>query len=156
MSVINFMPMVSKRRLFPEIEERINELLLDAIAKITDKNEVEQLLNDFFTKTERIMFSKRLAIAVLLLKEYDFKTISKTLKVSSSTIMRVNYLIKDKNSYFNKLAKKIIQKEQSEESSHNFWYSVESASVTLHRGNWGERRKQIEAEHRAFKRRHVI
>jgi uncharacterized protein YerC len=150
------MPMVSKHQLFPEIEERIKELLLDAIAKITDKKEVEQLLNDFFTKTERIMFGKRLAIAVLLLKKYDFKSISKTLKVSSSTIMRVNYLVKDKNSYFYKLANRIIQKEQSEETSHNFWYSVESVSVTLQRGNWKERRAQIEKEHREFKRRYVI
>jgi hypothetical protein len=55
-----------------------------------------------------------------------------------------------------KLVEDIIAKEKKEETSHNFWYSVESASVTLHHGNWGTRRAQIEKEHKEFKRKHIV
>lgn len=43
-------------------------------------------LNDLLTRTEKTMIAKRLAIAVLLTKGYDYRSISSTLKVSATTI----------------------------------------------------------------------
>lgn len=44
------------------------------------------LLGDLLTRTEKIMIAKRLAIAVLLAKGYDYRSIINILKVSFTTI----------------------------------------------------------------------
>lgn len=83
------MPQVSKRYLATDIGKRIFEVFEKTLIDLRDKNEVKNFIADIFTPTERIMFSKRLAIAVLLTKGYDYRTISSILKVSFATINSV-------------------------------------------------------------------
>ncbi len=49
--------------------------------------------DDLLTPTERIMFSKRLAVIYMLTKGYTFGAIQETLRVSPSTVARVWSLI---------------------------------------------------------------
>lgn len=81
---------VSKRRIDPEIEERIFEIFWDYLAKIRNTQDIQEFLISLLSFTEQMMLSKRLAIAVLLAKGYNYEAIDETLKVSKSTIATVH------------------------------------------------------------------
>ncbi|MCX6794071.1 MAG: Trp family transcriptional regulator [Candidatus Gottesmanbacteria bacterium] len=69
-------------------------MFVDVIAEAQSSADVQSLLADFFTYTERIMLPKRLCIAYLLLKKYDQRAIASYLKVSFTTINRVSTALK--------------------------------------------------------------
>ncbi|MEK7611600.1 MAG: Trp family transcriptional regulator [Patescibacteria group bacterium] len=83
------MPQVSRNKPHPDIGRRMFELLYKALAEAKKEKEVRDLLQDLITPTERVMLAKRLAIAVLLAKGYDYRQTSFILKVSYGTIGRV-------------------------------------------------------------------
>jgi len=80
------MPHVSKNKLDNKTLYQISEKLFEAVKHLKHEKEVSQFFNDLLTKTERIMLAKRLAIVVMLEAGYPFRVISRTLKVSESTI----------------------------------------------------------------------
>jgi uncharacterized protein YerC len=83
------MPQISKYPLDKQIEVRVKELLDDGLASLNSRDDIERFLIDLLTPTEKIMLSKRVAIAMLLANNYDYRQISKILKVSTSTIRTV-------------------------------------------------------------------
>ncbi len=88
------MSQVSRRHLDAVIEKRIYEIFVEIIRDLQTTTEVQSLLKDFFTPTERIMLPKRLCIAFLLLKSYDYRTIASYLKVSFTTVNKVSNSLK--------------------------------------------------------------
>jgi Trp operon repressor len=88
------MTQISKRQLDKRTQERIYKIFIEVIAEAQSTTDVQSLLTDFFTYTERIMLPKRLCIAYLLLKGYDHRAISSYLKVSFTTINRVSTALK--------------------------------------------------------------
>lgn len=71
---------------------KVEEMIVDlcqAIALTNDKKEAAELLTDLLGKQELEMISKRLRIAELLLENMTYEEINKELKVSFSTIARV-------------------------------------------------------------------
>lgn len=110
------MAQVSKYQVSASVYKRIAEILLKTLAKIRTHEEAELFLNDLLTPTEKIMLAKRLSIAFLLEKGYDFRTIVSTLKVSSSTIASVNI----KRKYGSKGYRLMIQKLMDEENVKKF------------------------------------
>ncbi len=77
----------------PKLDKaQTQELIIDlcqAIAATKNRSEAAQLLTDLLGKQELEMLAKRLKIAELLLQEYTYEQIRKALKVSQSTIARV-------------------------------------------------------------------
>ena len=65
------------------------EIFEKTITDLRKAEDVRNFITDLLTPTEKIMLAKRLAIAVLLAKECDYRNISKTLKVSFATINSV-------------------------------------------------------------------
>jgi len=88
------MPQVSKRYIDKETYEKIFSLFLKSLRLLKNKKHASGFADDFFTKTEKKMFAKRITIAFLLAKNYNYREISDILKVSTSTIRTV------KNSLF--------------------------------------------------------
>jgi len=84
------MTQISKRQLNRDIQKRIYEIFIDVLKETQTSSEVESLLEDFLTPTERVMLPKRLCIAYLLLKGYNHRTIASYLKVSFTTLNRVS------------------------------------------------------------------
>lgn len=80
------MSQVSKYPVSKEIYERIFDLLLETITKLNTKNQVSSFFDEFLTPTEHVMFAKRLAIGLLLAKNYKYREISTILRVSKGTI----------------------------------------------------------------------
>ncbi len=71
-----------------EIDKILYQLCL-AIAEIKNPNEAAELLRDLLSYKESEMIAKRLKIADLLVKDYTYQDIEETLKVSATTIARV-------------------------------------------------------------------
>lgn len=80
------MAKVSRNPLLKDIEQWIWKSLVEVFREVKTNSEVEILLNDLLTPSEKIMLSKRLAIAFLLMRDETYLQISKKLKVSFSTI----------------------------------------------------------------------
>lgn len=83
------MPQVSKKFLAKDIEQRIFQVFEETLTGLKDKSEVKNFISDLFTPTEKIMLAKRLAVAVLLSKNYNYREICDLLNVSASTINSV-------------------------------------------------------------------
>ena len=84
------MPKVSKNLMTKDMDRKIWNTLVRVFREVKTDGEVEMLLNDLLTPSERIMFSKRLAIAFLLNEGKTHLEISKAIKVSFTTINLVS------------------------------------------------------------------
>ncbi len=58
------------------------------------------------------MLSKRLAIALLLQKDYDYRTIQKIIRVSAATIASVNMAIRYGSEGYKNLLNRILREEK--------------------------------------------
>lgn len=113
------MPQVSKRKLSRDIESKITESLLEAISQVRSKAEVSIFIEDLLTPTERIMVSKRLSIAILLLKGWNYDSIKDLLKVSSETVSRIALILKTKKGY-----RVAMEKLLNTEAGRQFWQDI--------------------------------
>lgn len=77
----------------PKLDKRqTQDLVIDlceAIAATKNSQEAAQLLTDLLGKQELEMLSRRLKVAELLLDEYTYEQIQRALKMSRTTIARV-------------------------------------------------------------------
>lgn len=109
------MAQVSKYPISAKVYGRILEIFFKSLVEIKGKTEAETFVKDLLTPTEQIMLSKRLAIAFLLEKDYDYRTISKILRVSTTTVGRVNLARKYGGKGYQRMIKKILKEEKLEE-----------------------------------------
>src|SRR3989338_8646663 len=109
------MTQVSKRLLKKELEEKIYQTFWEVVAKLNKLDEANLFFSDLFTRAERINFIKRLSIAVLLYKGYDWRQICDLLKVSPNTVAKV-YLRKHGRGFY-----LFFRKVDEEESWKEFW-----------------------------------
>lgn len=144
------MAQVSKYPIRKEIADRIFELFIKTLINIKERDEAEKLVSDLLSPTERIMLAKRLTIAFLLEKGYDYRSIKDILKVSSPTIAAVNLA----RQYGSKGYKKLIDKISREESISKFLrdlaiklVSVPAVSISKG-GSWRYLKEELEKEKR--------
>ena len=86
---------ISSRKLNTVLEKQIFSVFYQSLADLRTPEEVETVLADLLTDTERTALAKRLAIAVFLEKGRSYENIRETLKVSSATIASVAEQIGD-------------------------------------------------------------
>ncbi|OGE19277.1 hypothetical protein A3J19_00145 [Candidatus Daviesbacteria bacterium RIFCSPLOWO2_02_FULL_41_8] len=103
---------VSRRRIDPEIEERIFEVFWDYLATLRKPEEINEFLVSLLSFTEQVMLSKRLAIALLLAKGYLYRDIDETLKVSTSTVGTVHKQILVGAPGYKKAVERILKREK--------------------------------------------
>lgn len=84
-----FMTRVSRRRVNTIIEARIYEVFWEHLAQLNTTPLIKEFLQSLLSKSEQIMLSKRLAIALMLAKGYTYASIDETLKVSKATITTI-------------------------------------------------------------------
>jgi len=123
------MTQVSKRQLGRDLENEVYDVFWSAIVKFTDKKESSLFFGDLFTSTERINFAKRLSIAILLYKNYDWKAIKNMLKVSDGTIAKMSSKINSEGFkiFFNKLEK--------DRKWNEFWKGLAKTYITIAHGD---------------------
>ena len=120
------MTQVSKRIVHKQIESRMYETLFEAIKHLRSKEEIQLFLTDLLSPTERTMLAKRLAIAALLMRAYEYESIMNMLKVSSATISKVALVLNHNQGY-----KNTINKIARSESAKAFWQQIERLTSRL-------------------------
>lgn len=85
------MSQVSKTGLSGIIQKELYDQFSWVISQFKNQQEVEGFFSELLTKTEKIMFVKRLAIALLLVKGYSYRNIRCVLHVSFPTIRNVQF-----------------------------------------------------------------
>lgn len=101
------MPKISRFKLEKDIEGLILRQLAKIFQEVNKEEDIDALFNNLFTRSEKIMLAKRIAIAILLEKEWDYFRISKKLKVSPTTISFVKNSKLNTGSLYQKLLKGI-------------------------------------------------
>ncbi|MDP3888592.1 MAG: YerC/YecD family TrpR-related protein [bacterium] len=137
------MAQVSKYPISKAVEARVFEILFKVISDLKNPQEIQEFFQDFLSPVEQLMLAKRLSIAVLLSKGYDYASIRKVLRVSPPTISKTSLALK----YAGKGYKRIVEKLTREEKIDEFLQKVED--VVLDQlppggGNWSYWRKNRE------------
>lgn len=117
------MTQISKYKISDSVNNQITDFLFQTIASLTTKNEVSEFFHDFLTPTEKVMFSKRLAIGYLIANEYEHREISRVLKVSTTTVGTFSAIYKNSNSY-KKMVDKIVNKVKNKKAMLNIAESI--------------------------------
>lgn len=106
------MTQVSKYPISKKVADRIFEIFLKTLVEIKSSEDANQFISDLLTPTEKIMLAKRLAIAFLLEKGYDYRTIQQVIRVSAPTITSVNIARKYGSEGYKRIVSKIIGEEK--------------------------------------------
>lgn len=109
------MAQVSKYPISKDIADRIFDVFIKSLIKIKNATDAQNLADDLFSPTEKVMLAKRLAIAFLLMKGYQYREISKLLRVSVTTIASVNLSLKYGSNGYKAILERISKEEQLEE-----------------------------------------
>jgi len=119
------MPQVSKCKLPNERLEEIFDLFLTSISIQPSKTSIANFLGELLTPTEKIMLSKRVAIGYLLAKNYDYRSISLILKVST-TVGEVATQYK-----YGKHLKKVVEKLVKDKKHSQTFHDIEQLFLDL-------------------------
>jgi uncharacterized protein YerC len=115
------MTQVSRRPLKKDIEARISEVFSEAISNVRGADDVYSFIHDLLSPVEQLMLAKRLAIALMLYKGYNQRSVCQTLKVSLGTVSRVNAVLQYKGVGYRKVILHVIGKDTQKE----FWKIIE-------------------------------
>ena len=125
------MPKVSRLPLRQDVWDRIFSLFINTLADQSNKRKLSKFVDDFFSPTEKIMFAKRLAAAVLVAKGHDYMSIREILKVSPPTIAKLSLKIK----YGGEGLKLVIEDIFKKQASQIIWKEIEGLFDVPTRGN---------------------
>lgn len=127
------------------VADRIFEVFIKTLIGLKNKKEADDFSYDLFSPTEKIMLSKRIAIAFLLLKGYQYREISKILRVSLGTIGSISLSIKHGKGSYEKVLTKIMREEDLEEFFSKTIEKVLSmpASLERNKGVWRYLRDEV-------------
>lgn len=109
------MTQVSNYPISKAVADRIFDVFAKTLIGLKGKSDVDDFVDDLFSPTEKIMFSKRIAIAFLLMKGYSYRNISKLLCVSTSTIGAIGLSLKHGKGGYDRILNKIAKEEKLEE-----------------------------------------
>lgn len=139
------MAQVSKRFLHKKAEERILDLFWTSLSSLSTKQKVALFLDDLLTSTEKLMLSKRLAIAFMLMKGHNYPSINDRLKVSDPTIWNVKTNLTLRGKGYKMAIEQIMSKEKWEKFWQDLDHFFEEILPPRYGTNWKEvRRKQWE------------
>ncbi|MFZ2200160.1 MAG: Trp family transcriptional regulator [Microgenomates group bacterium] len=140
------MSQVSKNKLNTKVYEKIFTLFPKFLYRMTSHGRQSDLIESFFTRTEKIVIAKRVAIAFMLSKGYSYRQISSKIKVSTSSIVKIADVISK-----NTAVVKELELIASEESFLDFLNTIGYNTAKLlppRGGNWSAWRGRIEKEKR--------
>jgi uncharacterized protein YerC len=145
------MTQISRYPVSSTVNKQILQLFRNAISSLKQSDEIDDFLEDFLSPVEKIMLAKRLAIAVMLAKGYDYQSIKAILHVTPSTIASVSIRLK----YAGKGYKKTVEKILQEEKINDFWQKVDLiiSSIPQSKGtNRYQHKQELENKKRTFRK----
>lgn len=109
------MSQISRRKMNESVEQKVFSLFSEVLVNLNKKEEIESFITDLLSPTERTMLAKRLSIALLLSRGYNYEEICNILKVSTETIGRIALWSKRGGQGFDIAISKITTKEKRQE-----------------------------------------
>ncbi len=91
---------ISKKKINPKLQIKIEEMFAQVIADIKTKEQALIFIKDFLTETERVALSKRLALTLYLDRKKSYEEIKKEIGISSATIASVQNCLEKKEEGF--------------------------------------------------------
>lgn len=143
------MPQVSKYPISKDVYERIYDIFLKTIVDLKAKEEIDSFLKEFLSPTEQVMLAKRLAIAFLLAKGYDYRSTAKVLRVSTGTVGNVGIAYKYGEGY-----KKVVNRLLKDEKLVAFWQNVGEKILNLIPDNISKGREWVYLKQELRKRKY--
>ncbi|MFA5888907.1 MAG: Trp family transcriptional regulator [Candidatus Paceibacterota bacterium] len=110
------MPHISKQFLEKKKFQDIHSQLFKVINMLVREGKTTAILNELFTKTEKLMLAKRLAIIFMLDQKESSYAISNILKVSQSTVALMS--LKQENGKYSDIIKEMRKQ-------NNFWIQLQ-------------------------------
>ncbi len=136
------MPQLSRKKLRPDVENRVRELLATCIQRCRETGATENFIETILTDTEKLMIAKRVSIALMVLKQYKLLEITKTLNVTGNTVRSVAVWLDRMGKEFVELLSKIADEDQKKadniEELENEAYGYQPRYGT----NWKEARRR--------------
>lgn len=115
------------------VSKKVYDLIFDnfcwLIASLNKQQDVEIFIRDFLTKTEKLMLAKRIMIALLIEQGYSYDDIMQILKVSPSTIAKIQQLLESSQGY--KIA---LMKLNRKQEMKIFWQEIKKILLTFAKG----------------------
>ncbi len=102
------MAQISKLNFETSINRELYKQLLAVLAASVNIEKINLLLSELLTNTEKVMLTKRLAIALLLENGYSYRNIRYVLHVSFPTIRSVQFWLNHGNQGYKEAVHKII------------------------------------------------
>ncbi len=127
--VLNSMPQVSRNPVHKDVFYSIRDDFLWIISDLRTSEDVKSFFYDFFTKTERIMLAKRLAVAAMIHEGYNYQDIHNVLHVSTSTITRVSSVLDSGGTGIKRAIDRLVKEERLDV----FWKKVNKAIDSIAR-----------------------
>jgi Trp operon repressor len=140
------MSQVSKKFLETKTQARIFKTFAKFFGSVAGKGKTEEVLLEFLTPTEKIYLTKRLMIAYFMIKEVDYRTISKVLKVSLSNVTAVSQRLQTKDGILQEELSKFFAKETFKKEAGEFLDAFFGQSSYLR----NPQMKQHQAEHDSY------
>ena len=137
------MAQVSVQYIKPEVKDKLQSLLVSCISRCSQVSLAADLVEDLLTNTEKIMISKRIGVALMLLKHVGAREISDKLKVSFPTIYRVKTWLEIKGGGYRSLLESIIKEDAAKEDAHlSALQDTEGSPLWFGPTNWKNQRRQ--------------
>lgn len=111
---------VSRKFVKRKTAQRLEEQFIRFIFGLKNSKKGKLLLKELLTPTERTMLAKRLSIIWMLDRNYSFYRIEKTLKVSTSTLLRF-WKQKQSGAFIHTL-----ESFKKEKEAKQFWEALET------------------------------
>lgn len=139
------MTQVSKYPVSKDVYERCWEIFTKTLIGIKNSKDADEIVSDLLTPTERIMLTKRLAIAFLLTEGYEYREIIKLLKVSFQTISSVNNSLQYGNNGYKRAVSRIKKDERLMEIINKTAQALISpATVGKGSGTWRYLKQELQ------------
>lgn len=116
------MTQLSRNPIHKDVFFEIRDDFILLLSQLRGQAETKLFFYDFFTKTERVMFAKRLAVALMIRKGFQYKDIQYILHVSSATISKMINWMDQGGDGLKKALDKLIREEHMEA----FWRKINS------------------------------
>ena len=117
------MTQISRNPVHKDVYYSIRDDLVWVFSELHSQEDTKVFFYEFFTKTERIMLAKRLAVAMMLHRGFIYRDIRDILHVSTSTITGIATRLDQGGIGL----KKIFDKLAREERMEVFWTKVNRA-----------------------------
>ena len=105
------MSRISKFHLSQNQLQEIKEHFAFLVSSLTNANEIENFFEEFLTKEEKIMLTKRLVLFMMLKRGFLPDSIQSALHVSYETVRTYQNQLKYKNSSFHQTIEKLLKRE---------------------------------------------